>query len=367
METDGPVRKLRVLVVLTSNARRGAEIEGSELARQLRKVGIDAEAVCLAPATASSVLDVRALGSRPLGLATLRALRRHARESNVVIAYGSSTLPACALALLGSSVPFVYRSIGDPSAWVRGRLHRWRTGWLIRRSTHIVALWPGAASSIEQLYGVDEGRISVIPNARSSDDFRPPSANERDAARSQFGLPTDATVVGCIGSISAEKRVNLAVDAIARLDGVHLLVVGDGPDRAEVETYARRALGERVTFTGVLADVTAAYWAIDALLLTSRTEGMPGVVLEATLTHMPVVATDVGAVRSMFDRGIEGEVLNVDASAAELSSGIDRVLHARTGSAQPLGGFFDWPVVVCAWNEILYRSVGAMRDRSVER
>ena len=61
---------------------------------------------------------------------------------------------------------------------------------------------------------------------------------------------------GCIGSISEEKRLDLAVDAVAEVPDVQLLVVGDGPLRADLE-QARQVLGERVTFTGVLDDVPA--------------------------------------------------------------------------------------------------------------
>jgi glycosyltransferase involved in cell wall biosynthesis len=351
----------RVLIVLTSNARRGAEIEGSRLASELQGLGADAQALCLAPATGASVLDLPVLGSKPLAVSTLRALRSRARQCDVVIAFGSSALPACALALTGTGVPFVYRSIGDPGAWVRGQLHRWRTRVLMRRAAHVVALWPGAATSLRALYGVDPGRLSVIPNARSSDEFRPPTAPERAEARAQLGLPAGALVVGCVGSISSEKRLDLAVDAIARLDGVHLLVVGDGPERAEIEDRASAALRGRVSFTGVLDDVTPAYRAIDALLLTSRTEGMPGVVIEAAMSGVPVVASDVGAVRSMFDTGIDGEVLATDASPSDVSSGIERVLRGRSGSEPAETEVFEWRRVGCSWNEVLdpYAPTGA--------
>ena len=107
-------------MVISSTARRGAELEGVALAEQLRAAGRPADVVALA---AGGALEVPVLGRRPLGISTLRALRRRARHRRVVIAYGSSTLPACATALAGTGVPFVYRSIGDPAAWVRGRVH----------------------------------------------------------------------------------------------------------------------------------------------------------------------------------------------------------------------------------------------------
>ncbi len=87
---------MRVLVVLTSNSRRGAEIEGSRLARELSERGVHTEVVALGPGSGSSLLEVPVLGRKPLGASTLRVLRTRARQFDVVIAYGSSSLPACA-------------------------------------------------------------------------------------------------------------------------------------------------------------------------------------------------------------------------------------------------------------------------------
>jgi glycosyltransferase involved in cell wall biosynthesis len=342
---------MKVLIVLASNGRRGAEIEGLRLALELRKASIDAAAVALAPAKGSSVVEVDTLGMQPLAVATLGALRTRARQSDVVIAYGSSSLPACALALVGTGVPFIYRSIGDPAAWVRHRVHRWRTGILLRRAAHVVALWPDAAASIRKLYSIDANRLSVIPNARSPEEFRPPRGGERLDARARFRLPSDAAVVGCIGSVSAEKRVGLAVDAVAQLPGVHLLVVGDGPERPEIEVQARSVLRERATFTGVLEDVTPAYHAIDALLITSRTEGMPGVVLEAAMSGVPVVSTDVGGLRSMMDSGILGQLVPQDARPDDVAAAVEAVLD---GPWKPASiERFTWPYVTSAWQHLL--------------
>jgi glycosyltransferase involved in cell wall biosynthesis len=347
-----------VLIVLTSNNRRGAEIEGSRLALELREKGVHAEATALAPGTGTSLLDVPVLGRKTLGVSTLRALRSRARQYDVVIAYGSTSLPACAMALAGSSVPFVYRSIGDPSAWARGRWHRWRTGILMRRAEAIVGLWPGAADSIEQLYSIDAKRLSVIPNARSSNEFRPPTETERVEARASLGLPVDRQIVGCVGSISAEKRLQLAVGAVAGLPDAHLLVVGDGPERRNLEREAKAALGDRVTFTGVLDDVVPAYRSIDLLLLTSSTEGMPGVILEASMSGVPVVATDVGAVSDMFEAGVAGSCIPESANTTSVRSAIEAVLVEPPTAAAVTALRFGWPAVVDAWIEQLscYRS-----------
>jgi glycosyltransferase involved in cell wall biosynthesis len=346
-------RAIKVLIVIASDRRRGAELEGVQLASELSSVGVVAEAVALAPSAGSSTLDVLLLGKKRLGLRTLRALRRRARSVDVVIAYGSTTLPACAISMLGLSTPFVYRSIGDPKAWVRGGWHRRRTGLLMRRARRVIALWPDAADSIRDRYDVSADRIDVIPNARSATDFHHADEVQRAAPRRALGLPVEALVVGCVGSISSEKRVHLAVDAVAGIADAVLLVVGDGPDRAAVEELAGEKLDDRVIFTGQLESVVEVYAAIDVLVLTSATEGMPGVMIEAAMSGVPVVAPDVGAVRWLFDSGVRGEPVSVDAAAQEYSDAIARTAELPRVDATGVLEACTWDKVVERWRSVL--------------
>ncbi len=343
----------RVLIVVASNRRRGAELEGVQLASKLSSVGVVAEAAALAPSAGSSTLGVPLLGTKRLGLRTLRALRRRARSVDVVIAYGSTTLPACAISMLGLSTPFVYRSIGDPKAWVRGDLHRRRTGLLMRRAQRVIALWPDAAESIRDRYDVPVDRIDVIPNARSATEFNHADDVQRAASRRALGLPVEGLVVGCVGSISSEKRVHLAVYAVAGVADALLLVVGDGPDRAAVEELAGERLGDRAIFSGQLESVVEVYAAIDVLVLASATEGMPGVMIEAAMSGVPVVATDVGAVRWLFDNGVRGEPVSVDATAQEYSDAIARTAELARADATGVPEACTWDKIVERWRSVL--------------
>ncbi len=348
----------KVLIVISSTQRRGAELEGTELATQLRSVGLDALAVALAPGASGASVDVPVLGRSRLGLATLRGLRNRAKRVDIVIAYGSSTLAACALAMPRLSTPFIYRSIGDPAAWAHSGWRRWRTGLLFRRASRIVALWPGAADSIHDLYDVPADRIDVIPNARNPAEFHVADDSERTAARRKLGLPGEGLVVGCIGSISAEKRVDLAVDVVAGLAGAGLIVAGDGPLQPEVERSAQRQLRERAVFTGVLENVADVYAAIDVLLLASSTEGMPGVIIEAAMSGVPVVAPDVGAVRWMFDNGVQGEIVSAGATVRQYADAVNAAaepLGIERGAAMPSCA---WPVIVEQWRSEIQACAG---------
>lgn len=338
----------KVLIVIASANRRGAEVEGVELARQLQLLGLEVSAVSLAPSSGGPGLAVDVLGAAPLGLATLRQLRRRAQRVDVVIAYGSTTLPACAIALVGSRRPFVYRSIGDPRRWSKGGLHRVRTALLFRRARAVVALWPEAAAAIVDLYRVRADRVRVIPNARDGQHFRPASPLERAAARQGLGLPADAMVVGFVGALSSEKRPLLAVEAAMLVNGAHLLMAGDGPLRDQVQAAAEASNG-RVHMLGSVDDVRPVLWACDVLLSTSSTEGMPGSLIEARMCGIPIVATRVGAVPLVLD-GTAGTMIPVDATPAEFSKHLQR--GGTLGQHSDSGGF-EWEHAGRAWHQLI--------------
>jgi len=351
---------LRVLIVLTSNQRRGAEVEGSQLAQQLRDRGMAADVVALS-GTTTEPIGVHALGDRPLSWSVLRQLCARSKSADVVIAYGSSALPACAIALAGTRTPFIYRSIGDPQQWVRGRVHRWRTGLMFRRAAHVVALWPAAGTSISSLYGVPAERISCIANARPS---ATPSAMSKTAARAALGLPSQGPVIAWVGALSSEKQPEMAVRAVAELSDGYLAIAGDGPLKPVLADEAELLLEGRHRFLGVIDDLVPLWVAADTVMLTSRTEGMPGVLIEAALHGLPVVAMDVGAVGSVVIDNVTGRTVARHADAVTLAAALtDTLTNAeRMGeaAAEYANEHFTWTVVAPQWIALLNR-VGSQR------
>ncbi|MEM1431134.1 MAG: glycosyltransferase family 4 protein [Pseudomonadota bacterium] len=105
-----------------------------------------------------------------------------------------------------------------------------------------------------------------------------------------------------VGRLTAIKGVFVLLDAIAEADraGLHLTLIGDGPDRAALEAHAT-ALGIDVAFLGYRsqADVAAALTEADALVLPSLAEGVPVVLMEAMASARPVIATQVGGVAEL--------------------------------------------------------------------
>jgi glycosyltransferase involved in cell wall biosynthesis len=355
----------RTLIVIASTTRRGAEIEGTQLCEELRGLGLDAEVMALVDSGVVDGLAVESLGHHARSPVTMWRLRRTARRFDVVVAYGSVTLGACAIGLLGSKVPFVYRSIGDPEQWVRGRLHRFRTGLLFRRAARVVVLWSRAALSVERLYRVRGDRIAVIPNARPADMCAPPTREERSAARHALGVPVDAKVVATIGSLSDEKQVDLAIRSIAEVPAAFLLIAGGGPLHAELEALAHELVPERVRFLGVTDGSEQVLHASDLLLLTSRTEGMPGVVIEAGLCAVSTVSTPVGAIDELVEHGHSGYIVASDDAkllAGAVRSALGSTSELGTNARTRMSERFTWESVASLWGELLSDMASARRS-----
>ena len=290
---------LRVLHVLTSPDRRGAESGAFALNRALAERGVHGDIVSLSKSSGGPTLDVEVLGVRSLSLATLLKFRARSRSADVVVAHGSRTLPASAVALAGTQVPFVYKNIGDTAYWSSSPLRRVRVRAALRRSAAVIALTSKAKMSLHRLHGLPDEQVVVIPSWRSGDRFVPVNDERRRAARARLGLPADVVVYLILGALAPEKRVDRAIAAVAPIELAYLLVVGGGPERVRLEAAAEAAMPGRCVFAGAVDEPEALLPAANALLLTSESEGVPGVLIEAGLSCLPTVAFDVGGVSSV--------------------------------------------------------------------
>jgi len=130
-----------------------------------------------------------------------------------------------------------------------------------------------------------------------------------------------------LGALSPEKDPLAAIEVTARLPDSVLRFVGDGPERSRVEaTVVQQGLGGRVEVVGSVHDVLPHLAWADVLVLTSRTEGFPGVVLEAAAAGVPTVGFGVGGVAEAVVDGETGVVVpaaDVDGMVRVLA-GLDR-------------------------------------------
>ncbi|HWH36043.1 MAG TPA: glycosyltransferase family 4 protein [Acidimicrobiales bacterium] len=350
-----------VLQVLASSQRRGAEVFATDLGRALTGRGLDVRSVALVPGGHGAALDVAHLGTRALSPSTLGRLRAEAAGVAVVVAHGSRTLPACALGLLGRPVPFVYRNIGDPGYWSASPGRRLRAGLLLRRARAVAALWPGAAGELSRRYGVPASRIHVIPNGVPAGRFPLVEEPHRLAARRALALAPGGAVAVFVGSLTPEKDVGVAIRALVHLDGVELVVAGDGPERAGLEALAAAVAPGRVRFLGVAAEPASVLAAADVLVLPSRSEGMPGVLIEAGLSGIPVVATAVGGVAEVVVDGQTGRLVP-PADGRALAAAVTEVLEAPgalvAAARRRCLDRFELTSVASAWTHLLEEVLG---------
>lgn len=160
-------------------------------------------------------------------------------------------------------------------------------------------------------------RVLYIPNGVDGEKFRPGSA---ESVRSSWGIGKDALVVGAVAHLTPVKDVTYLLEAfemskLIENDGppVFLVIAGDGPERGVLEERVKElGLGERVRFLGRVAETSSCYPAFDCLAVSSKTEQMPIVVLEAMSSGLPIVSTDVGDVRTMVSEENRAFVVDRD-------------------------------------------------------
>lgn len=144
-------------------------------------------------------------------------------------------------------------------------------------------------------FGLSEDKVRFIQTGVDTERFSP---GRNDELRQQWGVDADTVVFGFAGGLRGEKNLRLLLTAFgeARLrDRAHLVLVGDGPERNELEQLtAQLGLRACVSFHGHVADISRAMRAFDVFVMSSRTEQTPNALLEAMATGLPVIATDVG-------------------------------------------------------------------------
>jgi D-inositol-3-phosphate glycosyltransferase len=169
-------------------------------------------------------------------------------------------------------------------------------------------------------YGALEERIEIVPPGVDHERFSPGPAGSRVASRRTLGL-SDGPLLLFVGRIQPLKGLRLAISCLAELDDPRatLVVVGgpsgpDGPgELARLHEQARTSgVADRVRFVAPQPHdrLSEYYRAADVCLVPSRTESFGLVALEAAACGTPVVAANVGGLRSLVDDGLTGYLVD---------------------------------------------------------
>ena len=302
---------MRVLHVITDTDRRGAQVFALDLQDALLRLGHDSTTVALAPGDQQPALDVETLGPSRYHPSTFRALRHRMKTVDITVGHGSDTLLACATAGVGPGRPFVYRQISDTRFWTKGWARRLRVAALMRSASRVVALSETDRRDLREHLRLADSRITVIPNGVPIDGFAPATPEQRLAAKEGFDIDPEAFVLLSISALVPEKGVDVAIRAASAIQACHLLIVGDGHERAALEQLAAEVAPGKVTFTGALSEPLDAYRAADVVLLPSLGgDTMPATLIEAGLCGLPSVATPIGAIEEIVLDGRSGFIVS---------------------------------------------------------
>jgi glycosyltransferase involved in cell wall biosynthesis len=152
---------------------------------------------------------------------------------------------------------------------------------------------------------VTDEKLFVLENSVDYGRFADVSISKKDA-KQMLGMPADSLVFGTIGRLVPTKGLSYLIAAFSKvkkqMPSVHLVLVGDGPCRAELQMQAADALcGDSVHFLGHRANVEQLLKGMDVFILASVAEGMPRVLLEAMAAGVPCVATQVGGIPEVIN------------------------------------------------------------------
>jgi glycosyltransferase involved in cell wall biosynthesis len=231
--------------------------------------------------------------------------------------------------IVGGSVDDFQRAAGD----ARARLLRLARDAELRNAAHVVT--PSAyLRKLAVGWGVDPVRVSVLPNPA------PPLSKlpSREELRRELGFSGPTFVFA--GRLGPQKSLRVALEAVARVDGLELVIAGEGDERDALEgAVVELALRDRVRFLGAQPRerVLELFAAADASLLSSSWENFPHTVVEALAVGTPVISTATGGVAEVVRDGENGLLVpvgDVDALAAAIGRFVgDAGLQERLRSA----------------------------------
>lgn len=312
----------KLLLIIPTLDRSGAEKQFCLLAVGLLRRGMDLEVVALtrggsmqAELSAAQIPLTILRKKNRFDLGALRRLRKLIlnRKADVILSglFAGNAASRLATLGLGARTPRIIISERCVDSWKSGwqlRLDKW-----LRSRTDLLV---GNSESVASFYrdqGFPDEKIQVVPNGVT----QPPLPTlSKDEFCTAIGLPQDAQLIAYVGRLAPQKRLKDLLWAIQMLrfsqPNAYLLLIGDGPQRDELEFFARDTeAATNVRFLGHREDAGSLLHLMDAFWLGSEFEGMSNSLMEAMACGKPVVVSDIPANRELVEHGVDGWVANL--------------------------------------------------------
>ncbi len=243
-----------------------------------------------------------------------------------------------------------------------------------REVDRVIAISSAVADSLIGA-GAPGANISIIPSGVDIERFRPPTDDERAAARRNLGLDSETIAIGAAGALEERKGHRYLLHALTlgdALKGARCFIAGEGSIRASLEVEAARlGVAERVTMLGLIEDVRAMLAAIDIFVMPSLKEGLGIAALEAMACGLAVVLSGVGGLAGLIENessGLQVPPADAKALAAALERlARDRELRQSLGASARAAAVAEYSDVVMAERTLeVYRRSIAERSRRLK-
>jgi glycosyltransferase involved in cell wall biosynthesis len=332
----------RILQIIPSLDRAGAEKQMCLLAKGLPRDGFEVH-VCALTRGGPMEADLAEAGIPPVVIGKrwkldpqaywrLKAHVAHLRPDLIhtwmfaANAYGFAAARACGMKNL-----VIGQRCVDP--W-KSRPQLILDRAMAQRCSRVVVNSEGVREFYVQ-HGTPAERVCVIPNGVT---LPAPSSTTRHQLLAELELPANSRLIGLVGRLWPQKRVKDAIWAADLLkvihDDVHLLVIGDGPQRDRLRRFRDQChIRDKVHFLGERGDVPRLLPHFDVLWSTSGYEGQSNVILEALAAGVPIVATDIPGTRELVISGTTGYLVPVGDRAA-FAKQTERLLNNAALAAQ---------------------------------
>ena len=227
---------------------------------------------------------------------------------------------------------FLFSAMFSPG---KRALYRRIESHLGARTDRMVAVSESEAETIRAAGVIDGERVRVVANGIDASGW----LEGESLSRAELGVPEGAPLALIAGLLNSAKGQDVAIGALVEpgLEALHLLLAGHGDWQSELEALgAKLGVSDRVHFLGWRNDLPVLMHTVEFVMVPSRWEGMPYVVLEAGASAKPVVGTRVDGVRELVADGQTGFLVDVEAPV-DLARAVRLVLELSSEDRQAMG------------------------------
>jgi glycosyltransferase involved in cell wall biosynthesis len=324
---------VKVLLVDLETEWRGGQNQAWLLLKGLRERGhqsdlVTAKSSALGQRASSAGITVHSVDRGLLRLPAASLVGRLLRGGSYDVVHANEAHAVTAVWLaarragIGRTKFVISRRVGYPIG--KGALAQAR----YRAAAQIVAISEWSAERVVRS-GISADKVSIVYEGVDLPAL--PTGEQRTAARARFGIAANQPLLGCVGVLSPDKGQEWLIRALplirSELPNAKLLLAGDGPCRAQLESLARKMnLSDAVIFAGFVKDVESVYPALDVFLLPSMFEALSNALMSAMAYGVPSIAFNCGGPAEIIEHEKSGLLVS-EKDPEAIANAVKRILQ----------------------------------------